>query len=178
MCASSITVDQVLTYIAPKLDGTGFDRGDVRTTTVDQAATVQGDGIPIWWQSSDSAILAAAVTQTLAGLSESSQTLSTPTSSATQSPAAPAEQDESSGLSTGAKIGLGVGIPIAVLLGLATAFILIRRRKARRIPPIPRTSDGNGHQVPVAELMQPPIKYELRSEPVHEMEGEMPPQKR
>jgi hypothetical protein len=174
MCASTITVDQEITYIAPKLAGTGWDRGDIRTTTVDKESTIQGDGIPIWWQSSDSSVLAAAVAQTSAGFSGSSQTLSTPTPSPNQSPGATVEQDTDSGLSNGAKIGLGVGIPTVVLIGLTIAFIFFRRRRAKRTLTTSLTDNRNGHPAPVAELMQPPIKYELRSEPIHEMEGEIP----
>lgn len=174
MCASTITVDQEVTYIMPKPAGTGWDRGDVKTTTVDKEATIQGDGIPIWWQSTDSAVLAAAAVQTSAGVSGSSQTLSTPTSSPSQSTGAPPEQDTDSGLSNGAKIGLGVGIPIVVLIGLAIAFILFRRRRTKKTLGTSHTDNMYGHHAPVAELMQPPIKYELRSEPIHEMEGEIP----
>jgi hypothetical protein len=170
LCTSTVTVDQVLVYVAPRLDGIAYDRGPVRTTTVDKAATVQGDGVPIWWQNSDSAVLAAAATKMPTKTSENSQALSTPTLSPSESLANLPKHNTKSGLSTGAKVGLGVGIPIAVLLALAIAFILLRRRKARKPAAVMHSSSGNGQYV--AKVKQAPVTHELRSEPVHEMEGE------
>jgi hypothetical protein len=138
---STVTVDQVLQYVAPRLDGPGYDRGDVKNSTIEHETTIQGDGVPIWWQETDREVLERAASMTPTPSSSPSSVAESPSSGTSSglpentSSSNQNSQDQSlhaSGLSTGAKIGLGVGIPLAGLLGLAPGYMVFRRRMLRR----------------------------------------------
>jgi len=138
MSFSSTT--STLRYISPSLNNNVFFNTDgnseLKTTVVkNDSYTIYGDGIPVWWQSSDLKAFAAATgptptsgspttTGTQQTLSNTSQT-SSPTSS-------PSATSSSSGLSSGAKIGIGIGIPLGVIAIGAIAFFLFFRRRGRK----------------------------------------------
>jgi hypothetical protein len=147
LCASPITPGQA---VLVQLLGSRTPRTETATTS----AFAVGDGIPIWWQSSDAQLLARASdtstigSQTLVETSSTpgaalSKNTSTPTNSAntltpTGSASTPAPTNstsspfpQSGGFPLGAKIGLGVGIPVALLAGLVIGILLLRRRRQR-----------------------------------------------
>lgn len=99
---------------------------------------VLGDGIPIWWQRSDSSVLAAAAAQTPSGRATSGSSPVSATASATNTGSAGqignAGPGGGGGLSTGAKIGLGVGIPLGIIALLAIGFLLWRKKKRSHQP--------------------------------------------
>lgn len=113
------------------------------TNQAPESELVKGDGIPIWWQQSDAAMLSSAAAGTPSSVpAETSRTggglVVEPTdSSAISSPTSPgttntASGEESSGLSTGAKAGIGVGVALGVVvIGLVLGFFLWRRRRNR-----------------------------------------------
>ncbi|KAH5435988.1 hypothetical protein HBI16_117230 [Parastagonospora nodorum] len=142
-CASFLAEDTSLSYIVPSSVNGKWEAGDVSVGSFPKGYPVQGDGVPVWYQSSDSQVLAAAATRTagesssLASRMSSASTAQTPTSTPppTGSPAVQPESTSSSGgLSTGAKIGLGVGIPVAIIFGLVLGWLIFRRRKAKAVP--------------------------------------------
>lgn len=85
---------------------------------------IDGDGVPVWWQSSDLAAFAPASSTSHTG------------SSATTTTSPPLSNDgSSSGLASGAKVGIGVGIGIFLLvIGLVAVYFLRRYRKRRALP--------------------------------------------
>ncbi|CZR69612.1 uncharacterized protein PAC_19512 [Phialocephala subalpina] len=129
-CQSSIlsTTTKIL-YIDPVLNNNVWystDANTPSTTTITRTGTstywVLGDGIPVWWQSSDLKAFAAA-TQTSSPISANTQTTSTQSQTQTGT-------SKSSGLTSGAKIGIGIGIPLAVIaIGLVGFFLYFRRRQ-------------------------------------------------
>jgi hypothetical protein len=181
-CTSTVTVDQVLRYVAPRLDGTGYDRGETKETTIEQETRVIGDGVPIWWQASDLPVLEAAAQMTPTSMPPSASTSGAPSEGSAptlpeNTSASDAERNQSSsssgGLTTGGKIGLGVGLPIAILLGLFIGYMFARRRRAKKI--------GGGDSAIPSEMAQhenggvgagkSAARYELKSDPVFEMDG-------
>ncbi|KAF2872603.1 hypothetical protein BDV95DRAFT_464673, partial [Massariosphaeria phaeospora] len=87
LCASTITEGQVVGYIHPEYVGPRIEIGSVTTLTAPTNVIVLGDGVPIWWQSSDKALFtkgstsAAASTSTgPTGVTLPSSTLRPPTS--------------------------------------------------------------------------------------------------
>lgn len=188
-CASTITSGQDVTFIAPTPVGLNWDTGTAVTNMATETALVKGDGIPIWWQSSDSAVLSAAAAQTPSSTAaETSKSggglIGEPTeSNASGSAASPSTSNtalgqSNSGLSTGAKAGIGVGVSLGVIvIGLVMGFFLWRRRRSRSKPigelPTQTGYAGAGKTGP------PPVMYQRQemepAEPVyprHEMEGE------
>jgi hypothetical protein len=135
-CASTIEEDTFVTYFEPFLSDNVYYPGSVTVSKFNKGESVLGDGVPIWYQASDSKVLAAA-TQT------TSQTsfLATPQSNGTTRPT-------SSGLSTGAKVGLGVAIPLAIILGLVSGWLLSRQRKAKTHAPLPEEMQDYGAYAP------------------------------
>ncbi|KAF2489093.1 hypothetical protein BU16DRAFT_531503 [Lophium mytilinum] len=148
-CTSQITQNQIVQYVFATFNGaSGYDRGTVSTSTFASDATAWGDGVPIWWQNSDDALLAAASTMlpsassstvpttglaSTGGTARPSATTSIPSSTAATSASSTAVPGVG-GLSTGAKVGLGVGIPVAIIAGLALGYLLFRRRQGRGTP--------------------------------------------
>lgn len=118
-------------YIVPTMNGTQFQNGPVTTTTLTTWGRMQGDGVPIWWQSSDRAVSPAVATPssstTSANNAQTSQTSSLPSN--TQTP--PSDSNTPRGLSPGAKAGIGVGVAAFFLLGALAVgmFVFVRRKK-------------------------------------------------
>jgi hypothetical protein len=140
-CASAMQQDTRVTYFQPFSSNGVYYPGSVTVGDFAKGEVVVGDGVPIWYQASDSKVLAAA-TQTVAPTSSpatpQSNATTRPTDSfASNSPTSIssasniAVPNSSSGLSTGAKVGLGVAIPLAIVLGLVLGWFLFRRRKAK-----------------------------------------------
>lgn len=101
-------------------------RNEVWTTTATTTVTVLGDGIPIFWQKSDEALLTRAFDTALT--TRTIDMTFTSNVSPVQPPPVSSATLLSSGLSTGTKVGLGVGIPVAVILALVLGFFLWRWR--------------------------------------------------
>jgi hypothetical protein len=132
VCSSFATQGYVVPYSNPGLT--------VAKTTLSSAEVIQGDGIPIFWQSSDLSILEAATTATVSftsqaptGILRSSPASTMPSNTSVASPSTSASAAAVSGLSTGAKIGLGVGISLGaiVILLLGVCIWLLHRNISR-----------------------------------------------
>ncbi|KAH7393866.1 hypothetical protein DE146DRAFT_110279 [Phaeosphaeria sp. MPI-PUGE-AT-0046c] len=160
-CASTITSGQDVTFIAPSLVGLGWETGTPVTNMATETAIVKGDGIPIWWQSTDASMLSAAAAQTPSSMTvEVSKTggglVGEPTGSSSSTSASAASSPdisstavgESSGLSTGTKAGIGVGVSVGVIvIGLLMGFFFWRRRRSRskKVGELPvQLGNGNG----------------------------------
>lgn len=162
------------------------------TNVAPETALVKGDGIPIWWQSTDAAMLSSAAAGTPSSVpAQTSRTggglVAEPTdSSAISSPSSPetsntaaASDPESSGLSTGAKAGIGVGVAAGVIAaGLLMGFFLWRRRRNRSrnvgAPPPVHMADVYAGAPSAAP---PPVYGHERQKmhpayPRHEMQGD------
>ncbi|KAF2496517.1 hypothetical protein BU16DRAFT_559842 [Lophium mytilinum] len=162
-CSSTITANQVVSYIVPRADGPrGWVPGPVSKSEYPAASYVWGNGVPIWYQHSDVAVLTAIPSTPSPTVSSTPR----PTLSSTPTPTASSKPSSSpkSGLSTGAKVGLGVAIPLAALAGIATVFFFFfRSRRRRRLQNagsgfVDRSSQGNNSEMP-----------QLASSPVHEI---------
>ncbi|KAF2114096.1 hypothetical protein BDV96DRAFT_647582 [Lophiotrema nucula] len=184
ICTSDIKQNQVLLYILPTNNGQDFER-PTSTTTVASDSSVIGDGVPIWWQSSDSKVLASASTLTPTPTGPTTAPTTAPTTGAQTGPmtSIPSQTSTppSSGLSTGAKAGIGVAVPLAVIAIAAIAFLLFRRRRKNAVvsgseavpgmhsydpkPPTDAPHDyySNQHQEP-QELYSQPEAYHSRHE--------------
>jgi len=143
VCRSAVMENQVLSYRVPTNKGLEWDQGSVVTVTAASRAIVEADGVPIWWQSSDAAFLAAASTRsesmastpkgssrTDISSSVSSSLLNLPPLSVGRTTSSPRS---SGGLTQEGKLGIGVGvglgIPFAVVIGLAVGYFLFGTRK-------------------------------------------------
>jgi hypothetical protein len=92
---------------------------------------IYGDGVQIWWQRSDEAVLSAAAAATTSAPS-TGRTLSSSTQSVTYIPTSSPQHPAAGGLSTGAKAGIGGGVAALVLIaGIAFALIFLRRKKKK-----------------------------------------------
>ena len=127
----------------PTQAGPSLNRGRAFTNEIQTTTTVSCDGIPIWWQASDVALLSAASrTAFSAGLSPT--TLTSPaTSSVTthpvvsstylpttsSSPISSPSNSKSQGLSTGGKIAMGLCIPLAFFAVLAGVLWYFQKRR-------------------------------------------------
>ncbi|KUJ13118.1 uncharacterized protein LY89DRAFT_785617 [Mollisia scopiformis] len=173
-CQSNIasTTTSVL-YISPVLNNNlwySTDGNAPSTTTITETATsanwILGDGIAVWWQSSDLKAFAAATgTSSTPTQSTGTQSTSTATHSVTSTPS-------SHGLSSGAKIGIGIGIPLGVIaLGLIGFFVYFRRRRRN---PIPQTEpqETSEFKAPGEPELQDTSKY---GAPAHEMYSDNEP---
>jgi hypothetical protein len=114
-----------------------FSSSALSISTQVSESYVVGDGVPIMWQATDSAVLERAT------ITSSSQTIEDTTrTSPTTSPTDTVSANEThapspNGLSTGAKVGLGVGIPVAVIALLAIGLFLMKRKRRHQ------TANGN-----------------------------------
>lgn len=130
------------------------------STTIVNYATIFGDGIPIWWQSSDLSLYSPA-------------TPSGPTTTAQSITSATARTSTSighNGISNKGKLGIEIGVPVAVtaiVIGLLACWSYIRRRKRHRleqeledrsIMSMPKPP------VPVAELPKTRAVFEIFSD--------------
>ena len=128
MCASALTQGQVLVVKTANGDTTS-------TTVLDTEAYVLGDGVPIWWQTSDSAQLSSGPA-TLPSRTMPKAT-TTASISAPRITSTSLNQQQHDGLTKDAKVGIGLGIPLAAIAGLALGFYLFGWRRRNR------TSTGN-----------------------------------
>ncbi|KAF1950391.1 hypothetical protein CC80DRAFT_378763, partial [Byssothecium circinans] len=134
-CSSLVTPNQVLTYISARTQGAaGWDRGSVSMTTVTSSFAVVGDGVPIWWQSSDLEVLAAAkrYTPTTTTASDTAATSSLATTTGSANPtssvnAPPPPKGQSKSLPVGVKICVGVGVPVLFIAVLTIILYFLRR---------------------------------------------------
>jgi hypothetical protein len=167
-------------YLRPTDQGANTEIGDVLSNVQLKATEAKGDGVPIWWQSSDQEVLAAALTTTVTPedlKTTSTQSLpthslptapitnptSTPTSSVQKQP------NTSTSLSTGAKAGIGVGAFIGVaILALAVVWIFLRRkRRALNVKAEPVHEAFPGH-------LKQQQAYEMLNPEVHQTAHELP----
>jgi hypothetical protein len=73
-------------YLKPTDQGANTERGNVSSNAQLKATEARGDGVPIWWQSSDQEVLAAASTTTLSPKDlKTTSAQSLPTASSAQS---------------------------------------------------------------------------------------------
>ncbi|KAF2645949.1 hypothetical protein P280DRAFT_465689 [Massarina eburnea CBS 473.64] len=136
LCTSRVTQNQLITYIVPTNNGVEILR-PVSSSTQPSDSSIRGDGVPIWWQSSDMEVLRAAATMvpsstgSITSSAQTSPTASIASSTSTPTPTEPSPTDSPSGISTGAKAGIGVGAAIAVAaLAMGLYFFLMRKRRA------------------------------------------------
>lgn len=126
-----------------------------------------GDGIQIWWQSSDLAVINAATTAfassgtSLAGtLTGISSQPNPPTAASSALTNTPPPTNSETGLRPNAKIGIGVGVSILVILSMAVSFLVFRRRR--------KSKDIQNNEImpsAPAELIQPITIHELYEPP-------------
>ena len=131
--------------------------------------------MPIWWQSSDQEVLAAASTTTLS-LKDSTTTSaqSSPTASitnpiSTPTSGAPEQPNTSTSPSIGAKAGIGVGafIGVAALVLAVVWFLLRRKRRVLKVDAEPVHEADPGHSKQLTyEMLQPEVH-----QTVHELPG-------
>ena len=119
---SSIVPGEVFTVVSKSIEGGGFGSPSTYRVTATSSFRAWADGIPIWWQSSDLSVFAAASTRPRTS-SISSRGTGLP---------APTVIVDSNRLSTGAIIGLGIGVPFALILGLVLGFIVFRWRQKKK----------------------------------------------
>ncbi|CAI9631341.1 hypothetical protein GT037_003297 [Alternaria burnsii] len=130
LCRSWITADQVLTLA---VYDDQFSSSTLSISTQVSYSYVIGDGVPIMWQATDSAVLERA-TITTSGQTVEDTTRTSPTTSSTDTVSSNETHAPSpGGLSTGAKVGLGVGIPVAVIALLAIGIFIMKRKRRYRI---------------------------------------------
>lgn len=113
--------------------------------------TVEGNGVPVWWQQSDEAVLSKASITTQPSTSQpistdenlyqptnqqpptrrsqASHLQATATSTASFTPTKEPLSQSSGGLPSGARIGLGVSIPLVITVALLLGIFLWRRRR-------------------------------------------------
>ncbi|KAF1976437.1 hypothetical protein BU23DRAFT_630290 [Bimuria novae-zelandiae CBS 107.79] len=146
LCVSPLTRDQVVRYWHPTNKGAnGYDRGWVSTSTLASKSSVLADGFQVWWHSSDLEMLASATNAPVSPTfstpvsptfstpvspifsTPASQTSSQSTSGSTLSPS----EDNTGGLSQGAKIGIGVGVSLVAVIGLAALLLVLRNRRKK-----------------------------------------------
>jgi hypothetical protein len=136
-CKSIATQDQRVRYVSPTANGAdGWIRGSVSTSTVALEMTVYGDGVPVWWQSSDEAIFAVAGSTTISASTPLASSLMHAQTSAQSSKLSPSDPSNSvsastqqEGLSGGAKAGIGVGIAVGVLVAMLAVILFCLRRR-------------------------------------------------
>lgn len=160
-----MTRNQVVQYVAPTFDGnSGWNRGPISTKTLLAETAVVGDGVPIWWQSSDvAAATGAAVipTPAITSMSNSIPTFAS-SSSATISPA----PNKSGGVTTAVGVGIGVGVFVALLIGVGIGILFRRRSNRRKGGKRPATApQGPDHQGPAAEMYAPQKVHEIQTQP-------------
>jgi hypothetical protein len=160
-CSSTITKDETVVFFQPTKDGESWSYGTPTTTSFFYATSVVGDGVPIWWQSSDAKVLASASTMTTNGA-----TAGTIPNLSTASPTS--NPSDSSGLTTGAKIGIGVGIPVAVIAGLAIGLLFgLKRRRDRKA-----NASGAERKGWVAEDKEMPVASVYPTGQTQELDGD------
>jgi hypothetical protein len=135
-------------YLKPTNQDTSTEHGNVSSIAQLKATEARGAGVPIWWQSSDQEVLAAASATTLSPEdSKTTSAQSSPTASienptstlptvsianptSTPTSGAPEQPNSATGLSTGAKAGVGVGALIGVAaLALAVVWFFLGRKR-------------------------------------------------
>jgi hypothetical protein len=128
----------------PTQAGPSLNRGQAFTNEIQTTTTVSCDGIPIWWQASDMAVLSVASrTAFSAGLSPTIVTSPAATSitahpvvsstylpTSSPSPISSPSSSKSQGLSTGGKIAMGLCIPIAFFAALVGVLWYFQKRRA------------------------------------------------
>jgi len=126
--------------------------------TLTAATTVNCDGIPVVWQTTDVAVLkiigstelipASLLTTTKTGTTTRATTLSTGNGGTSTSGATPTGTSEAPGssLGTGAKAGIAVGTigAVAIMLAGLFFFFLRRRRNAKSKPTLDTDDKGQG----------------------------------
>jgi hypothetical protein len=163
-CQSAFTsTSSTLLYISPVLNDNAWYSTDGASTTTATASpiyNVYGDGIPVWWQSSDLAAFAAATGQPTTPTNSPTSSSRTTTSS-TPSSTPPARTNS---LTSGAKIGIGVGIPIVVIALGILAFIWFKRSRHRNSIVHPEVESAAVDKYPQEVPADGPIRQELYSD--------------
>jgi hypothetical protein len=153
--------------LQPTYDGESWIYGTPTTTSFFYATSAVGDGVPIWWQSSDAKVLASASTMMPTNGATTGTLLTLSTALPTSMPS------NSSGLTTGTKIGIGIGIPVAVIAGLVMGLLSgMKRRRDRKV-----NGSGAEHEGWIAEHKDMPVvpayttgqTQELKSNARHEL---------
>ncbi|KAF2801510.1 uncharacterized protein BDZ99DRAFT_370450, partial [Mytilinidion resinicola] len=131
-CSSTITANQIIAYISPRVDGPkGWVPGPVSFSTYPAASYVWGNGVPVWYQGSDAAVLTAIPTMTPPSKSSTPRPTVSSTIPPTMTPIASIPSKPS--LSTGTKVGMGVGIPLVTCAAIAIIFFFFRSRRRRHV---------------------------------------------
>jgi hypothetical protein len=142
-CQSAFTsTTSTLLYISPFINNDVWystNPSTPSTTTVVVSTgtyNIFGDGIPVWWQSSDLKAFAVGSESVSSSptTSQPSPTSTQPSLTSTQSLYTPTISPTiipSNGLSSSAKNGIGVGIPLVVIVIGLVAFSIYSRRHKR-----------------------------------------------
>ncbi|KAN0113234.1 hypothetical protein V8E51_006185 [Hyaloscypha variabilis] len=139
-CITTVSTGAELVYVSNSVSDNVLVLDTPATTTVTSSAyTVWGDGIPVWWQSSDLAAFTEPPKTTASSSStipttstnRASSSTATSTSSGGSTPTSSLKPNYSSGLSSGAKIAVGVTIPVVVIAVVLGIFLFFRRRGKR-----------------------------------------------
>lgn len=64
VCASTIQQNQAIQFVKPAIAGQIYNAGTPIVTKAAEPTVVKGDGIPIWWQSTDAQKLSSAAAAT------------------------------------------------------------------------------------------------------------------
>jgi hypothetical protein len=115
VCASTIQQNQAIQFIKPTIAGQIYNAGNPIVTKAAEPTIVKGDGIPIWWQSTDAQKLSSAAAATPTRPDDSRYDNST--------------TDVASNLPEAAKIGIGVGVSLSVIAGLLIGIYVGRKRR-------------------------------------------------
>ncbi|PVI04275.1 hypothetical protein DM02DRAFT_669263 [Periconia macrospinosa] len=127
LCSSSISRNQVLSYIHPTTTGQSWNQGSLTTSTASAESIVVGNGIPIWWQKTDEAVLApvrAAATAPPSTSSSSGTQTSSLKPTGTQTP-----NDHQGARTTNSKLSIAVGVVVFIVTVLAAILLFLMYRK-------------------------------------------------
>jgi hypothetical protein len=146
MCTSTFAGVTTMTYFgqSQESDSNWFITLLTTTATFPKASelVIQGDGMPIWFQSSDinavvltsttsAGLMTSASASAPGSVSKASTSAETTTAMGSMTSAAAPESDR--GLSVGAKGGIGAGAAVVVLaIAAAVSFLVFRRRREKR----------------------------------------------
>lgn len=125
--------------------------GSDNTTITIKTASLYGPLVQINFKNTDISSLPPPISTTTSTSSSQGAAASTTSGGAygTSQTATP-DQDQSGGLSSGAKIGIGVGVPLGVLALAAIVFFLLWRRRQMRTRPM-------GYEQPRADPSKGPL---------------------
>ncbi|RDW65038.1 hypothetical protein BP6252_10689 [Coleophoma cylindrospora] len=165
-CWSSLTSGS--TYIYTPLDSNSLPGGPIQTRSADgliqitinsTASSAFGDGVPIWWQSTDPTVFP------LVGTTPTTWVVTPTLSNSTPSLRPSKSNSPTNGTSTSVKIGVGVAVPL-ILIALVLGIVLyIRHHKRLTFPNRQNLAEPYQQNEPAKELSGTQL-VELYTNPV------------